>query len=141
MGTLHKQKEKKSEGYGQFFIKRNERKLLVYTHRYSYELSYGPIPEGIWVLHKCDNSRCVNPDHLFLGTHIDSMKDAAQKGRMLNHTKLTATQVLEIRRLAGTMTQYEIGAMFGVTNDTISVIVCRKAWKHLPIETSTPLSD
>lgn len=51
------------------------------THRAAWELYRGPIPDGLQVLHKCDTPTCVNPDHLFLGTGADNMKDKANKGR------------------------------------------------------------
>lgn len=63
------------KGYGQF--------TQLRAHRVSYELYVGPIPEGLSVLHKCDNRRCVNPDHLFVGTQDDNMKDMKRKGRKI----------------------------------------------------------
>lgn len=53
----------------------------VGQHRYMYELAYGPIPDGMWVLHRCDNPKCVRPTHLFLGTIADNNQDKARKGR------------------------------------------------------------
>lgn len=64
-------------GYGLFGI--NYRQIL--THRYSWELHFGEIPEGLWVLHKCDNPACVNPEHLFTGTSEDNINDKMIKGR------------------------------------------------------------
>ena len=64
-------------GYGRFFLKGKRE----YAHRIAWVIANGNIPEALNVLHKCDNPRCVNPNHLFLGTHNDNMKDMAAKGR------------------------------------------------------------
>lgn len=66
-------------GYGA--IKYNSK--VCGTHRVSYELNYGLIPNNMLVCHKCDNRKCINPDHLFLGTHKDNMQDCLSKGRMV----------------------------------------------------------
>jgi hypothetical protein len=69
-------------GYGVIGIS-GSRKLTV-THRLSWEIHHGPIPDGLWVLHRCDNRKCCNPEHLFLGTHADNMRDMTAKGRQAN---------------------------------------------------------
>lgn len=65
-------------GYGIFY--RNRKKY--YAHRYYYEAVFGEIPKGLSACHKCDNPGCVNPNHIFIGTHRDNMLDASRKGRI-----------------------------------------------------------
>lgn len=107
------------------------------AHRISWELHNGPIPKGLNALHKCDTPRCVNPNHLFLGTLKDNTADAVAKdrharGERMRRNKLTAANVLEIRaRYQRTMTAKELSALYGVTADTIAAAAVGKTWKHL----------
>lgn len=67
-------------GYGKVALPRSRK--LEGAHRMAWMLVNGPIPGGLWVLHRCDNRRCCRPDHLFLGTPLDNMRDASRKGRL-----------------------------------------------------------
>jgi hypothetical protein len=110
----------------------------VYAHRLAYELFKGPIPAALDCLHHCDNPSCVNPDHLFLGTQDDNLKDAAAKGRIKRgndhyNAKLTEAAVRRIRSLR------ESGApatplceQYGISLQTVWRIVHRKTWAWLP---------
>lgn len=69
---------KGSQGYGEFGVNR----MPATAHRVAWELTHGPIPDGLFVLHRCDNPPCCNPAHLFLGTHQDNMADRDAKGRV-----------------------------------------------------------
>ena len=119
-----------SHGYGQF----SYGDVRVRAHRFSWLMSRGPIPEGYNVCHHCDNPRCVNPNHLFLGLQRDNMHDAVRKGRKRawGLQKLNADQVREIRALcaAGAL-QRDVAARFGIARNTVSGIVNRKSWAHL----------
>ena len=122
-------------GYGHFCF----RQKTVRAHRASWEMFCGPIPEGQHVLHRCDNRLCVNPDHLFLGSHQDNMQDRNTKGRARGPrgeaaalAKLTADDVVGIR-YGG-----EIGLgtalladVYGVNKSTIQRIISRKLWTHV----------
>jgi hypothetical protein len=73
---------KSKYGHGQFqYTTAPNVRVRVGAHRFSWELANGPVPDGLWVLHHCDNPPCVRPDHLFLGTHKDNMADMKAKGR------------------------------------------------------------
>jgi hypothetical protein len=108
------------------------------AHRVSYELAYGPIPDGLGVLHRCDNPPCVNVEHLFLGTQADNVADMVAKGRIQRGTqrrdaKLTEDIVREIRQryAAGGVTQKSLAGEFGVLQAKISKIVLRRCWPHV----------
>lgn len=114
------------------------------AHRVSWELHYGPIAGGLWVLHHCDNPPCVRPDHLFLGTNRDNLLDASSKGRTAlgerngRHVhpetcKLSVEQVLDIRqRIAQTNITYRaLAREFGVHSSTISRIAAHKRWAYI----------
>lgn len=141
---------KDSKGYGAIH-RGGGKSHMVQAHRISWELHNGPIPDGLHVLHHCDNRACVNPAHLFLGTHQDNMADMKAKGRNRSlwvpghkHTpyckgeanrfaRLTDDIVREIRRLwaTGLYMQKEIGAMFGIDDSTVCNIVKRVRWPHV----------
>jgi len=122
------------DGYG----KMSENGKHVRAHRYSYQTYHGPIPTGTSVLHKCDVRDCVNPAHLFLGTHRENMADMTAKNRSPfggknPMAKLTAENVAEIRRryAAGGISQRALGAEFSVGDMAISLIVNGKRWSKL----------
>jgi len=104
------------------------------THRLAMHLE-GVDVTGYHVLHSCDNPKCCNPDHLRTGTNQDNADDMTSRGRQARGTtngsaKLTEKQVLEIRAIRG-MSQRAIGKLYGVGQDTISLIINRKKWKHI----------
>lgn len=107
-------------GYGKFYF----RGVVSYpAHRAAYELYVAPVPKGKHVLHKCDNRKCVNPKHLFLGTHQDNVADMDKKGRRAIKTKLTYSDAEEIlRRLAQRYSQQSIADEFGVHQTVISKV-------------------
>lgn len=98
------------------------------AHRVSYELFIDTIPKGMWVLHKCDNVKCVNPDHLFLGTHQDNVNDKMSKGRYnigRGAKKLTDAQVRWARNDYNTSDRpvQHYADMFGLSNSTMNYII------------------
>ena len=128
-----------NNGYGR--LNRNGR--IVYAHRLSYELAYGCVPDGVDVLHRCDNPPCVNPTHLFLGTQADNNLDCREKGRHScgirprgerhSRAKLTERDVKKIHRLhgEGKVSHKLLGEMFGVSRSAISLVLSRKNWSHV----------
>lgn len=132
---------KRGNGYGCCKFKGK----LVSTHRLAFELTYGPIPTGKLVCHRCDIRACVNPSHLFLGSHKDNALDALGKGRLYSLSnelpvigekvgthKLTAQQVIKIRSLYESGLGYKkLAKQFGVDHKNIQFIIKRKTWRHI----------
>lgn len=123
------------KGYGQIRIPGT--RLNAYAHRAAYEIHKGQVPEGKYVCHTCDNMRCVNPDHLWLGSCAENQQDMVSKGRSLYgernpYARLTPDAVRKIRQLlAQGIAQTKIAAMFGIQQMEVSRIKTGKRWKHL----------
>lgn len=98
----------------------------LYAHRVSYEINCGPIPDGKFVLHRCDVRACVNPAHLFVGESVDNVRDMLSKGR--GSGKLTPAQVAEIRQMLGSVKQRAIAKMFGVSQSAVMRISTKRGW-------------
>lgn len=145
-----------SDGYGSVYVDGQMRG----AHCVAWEQANGPIPPGMYVLHKCDVRCCTELIHLFLGTHADNMADMATKGRASRllgddnprrqhperwskeraargeshgRSKLVASQVLDIRaRVAAGESQHSVARHYGISQPTVHLIVVRKHWSHLP---------
>lgn len=109
-------------------------------YRVAWELTYGPIPEGMFICHKCDVARCVRPDHLFVGTAADNNADMMAKrrngiarGKENGATTLIDEDIVEIRRLSecGAASYTQLSKQFGVHTNTIYRIVNKLTWSHL----------
>lgn len=148
-------------GYGKFYVDSDRR--AVSAHRFAYELTRDPIPEGVFVCHACDNRACVNPTHLWVGTAADNTHDCIQKGRKNtprgeSHSsnmrevaargeqngaaKLTAEKVRQIRlRYSQDGITFErLATEYGVRNATIHRIIHRKTWNHVT-DNDEPIDD
>lgn len=121
---------KNASGYGVFCINSKP----IPAHRASWEAHYNkPIPKGKWVLHACDNPACINPNHLFLGTHQDNVTDKVMKGRQSRGEtlgKLSESDVLTIRN--SSEPQRALAERYGVSVQNISKVQRREIWTHIP---------
>ena len=119
-----------SSGYPIFSIKRKQHRI----HRYHYQQYKGEIPEGYIVRHTCDNRKCINPDHLILGTHVDNVKDRVERNRSAKHekngrSKLTLDIAREIRQDTQTKNEH-LAKKYGVDSKVIRNIKQNKSWKE-----------
>lgn len=128
------------DGYGHITVCSQSGKRSLKTHRFSWELHNGPIPDGQVVMHGCDNPSCVNPAHLSVGTNAENIADRDQKGRthkgeLHYQTHLTEEQVREIRRRyvpdSADSGSTALAREFGTSHQTILRIVKRVVWKHV----------
>lgn len=134
---------KNERGYGLFWL----RDRNVMAHRYAYELTYGPLPEGMLACHRCDNPPCCNPAHLFAGTYADNAHDRDQKGRHnpaegSAHGSATLTDDLvrsmKIRYAQGGISQRELARLYNVTTQTVSSIMVGRYWDHVVVDVDIP---
>lgn len=109
------------------------------THRVTYQICKGTIPNDLCVLHRCDNRRCVRPGHLFLGTHLANYQDSVTKGRRVHphgtatgRAALTDETVRDMRQLHRDGANFtQIGKRFGVHKSTARMAVTGRSWKHV----------
>lgn len=132
-------------GYGNTTVRLESKKhKTIGVHRLAYEHYVGKIPEGLLVCHKCDNRKCINPKHLFLGTYKDNMNDMIAKGRDGNRltncpvgeahyrAKLTDKDVAHARQLRESgFTYRKLAKRFRVSEPTIIDAINRKSWRHV----------
>lgn len=127
----------KWERYGKFFAVQNH---PCAAHRFSYEMHFGPIPRGLGVMHSCDVTLCIRPQHLSLGTQLENMLDCKSKGRIASGSrkvisKLSEEIVSEMRQLytSGQASVLQLANRFGVTRGTAGMAVAGRTWKHVPM--------
>ena len=128
--------QKNNKGYGFLRLKSKGKMTRLQAHRASWMLFRGELSPTLDVLHQCDNTYCVNPDHLFVGSHQDNMTDMKVKGRArapqgTDHpkSKLTDDLVREIR--VSKENNSQLGRRIGVSNVLISMVRLGKIWRHV----------
>lgn len=126
-GHIHK------SGYG---YDRHPLSGLRRTHRISWYLHFGEFDRSLCILHRCDNRKCVNPSHLFIGTQDDNMKDRQSKGRTVNpvgssHGRSKLTEAIVLRILKSKLNGRQAAKHFKISEPTISMIRKGRIWKHV----------
>jgi HNH endonuclease len=130
-------------GYGKFQAGASRATArVVYAHRFAYELAVGSVPDHLLVCHTCDNPPCVNPAHLFPGTHLDNMQDCVAKGRHVTPPRLRGEAhpgarvnkaiVMEVReRYVSGERGAHIARALGLSRSLVYDIINRRTWRHL----------
>jgi len=127
------------DGYGQRSFGQRGKKKVTKVHRIAYEIWKGEIPEGMLVCHSCDNRKCFNPDHLWLGTHADNARDMHEKGRQVNQygsrhfsAKLSEAIVKECReRYKNGEPSNALAREFSVSGPAMHAAITGKTWRHV----------
>lgn len=103
------------------------------AHKSAYEYAKGPVPQGLHVMHSCDNRICCNPAHLKAGTRSDNMAGMAARGRVpkTNPRKLTPQKALEIRALQGKATSGQVAKQYGITQSYVFGVWGRRVWRNV----------
>lgn len=125
-----------NHGYGTYMLRP---RIHIRPSRFTWTLSYGPIPDGLNVCHRCDTPLCCNPAHLFIGTQLDNVRDMTAKGRRVDHVGeahpraiLTEADVRIIRdRLANGISPSSLASRFGVAPSTIHTIKAGASWRSV----------
>ena len=123
------------DGYGQIGIDGQMRR----SHRISWIIKFGSIRNKMYVLHRCNNRRCVRPTHLYLGTQFENMRDAVMAGHLSptgeknGRSRLSIRDVLMIRDLYKNFywTQKQLANLFCIGRSTVSHLIIRNTWKHV----------
>jgi hypothetical protein len=134
------------KGYGKISIGGDHGQMLL-AHRVSWELHNGPITDGLFVCHRCNNPSCVRPDHLYLGTNSENIRDAIRDGIVVGGSslgekngsaRLTPGQVVDIRRMRNSegLSLRELAVEYGVSVSAIHRAATGRTWAHLPPDIS-----